>query len=57
MPPSHPLPFCFIPWNEQTIKIKWWAKRRLKTIREENLTKHVGSIYAYVKKAEKIGKY
>jgi len=29
--------------------------RRLKANREENLTKHVGSVYAYVKKAEKLG--
>jgi len=32
------------------------AYRRLKTSREENLTKHVGFVYAYVKKAEQIGK-
>jgi len=29
-----------------------WAYRRLKTNREENLTKHVGFVYAYVKKAK-----
>ena len=29
-----------------------WAYRRLKTSREENLTKYVGFIYAYVKKAQ-----
>jgi len=28
----------------------WWAYRRLKTNREENLTKHVGFVYANVKK-------
>ena len=56
MPPSHPLNFCLIFWNEQTIKVKWWAWWRLKTNREENLTKHAGSVHAYVKKEEKIGK-
>jgi len=29
-----------------------WAYRRLKTNREENLTKHVGFVYAHVKKAK-----
>jgi len=29
-----------------------WAYRRLKTNREEHLTKHVGFVYAYVKKAK-----
>jgi len=29
-----------------------WAYRKLKTKREENLTKHVGFVYAYVKKAK-----
>jgi len=29
-----------------------WAYRRLKTKREENLTKYVGFLYAYVKKAK-----
>jgi len=29
-----------------------WAHRRLKTNREENLTKHVGFVYPYVKKAK-----
>jgi len=29
-----------------------WAYGRLKTNREENLTKHVGFVYAYVKKAK-----
>jgi len=29
-----------------------WACRRLKTNREENLTKHVGFVHAYVKKAK-----
>jgi len=29
-----------------------WAYRRLKTNREENLTKYVGFVYAYVKKAK-----
>jgi len=52
MPPSYPLPFSSIPWNEQTIKVKWWAYRRLKTNWKENLTKHSGSIHAYVKKEE-----
>jgi len=33
-----------------------WAYRRLKTNKEENLTKHVGFVYANVKKAEQIGK-
>jgi len=42
-----------IPWNEKRIKVKWWASRRLKTNREENLTKHAGSMHAYVKKEEK----
>jgi len=32
------------------------AYRRLKTNKEENLTKHVGFVYANVKKAEQIGK-
>jgi len=45
-----------ISWHEQTIKVKWWAWRRLKTNREVNLTKHAGSVHAYVKKEEKIGK-
>jgi len=31
-----------------------WAYQRLKTNREEILTKHVGFVYAYVKKAKKI---
>jgi len=30
-----------------------WAYRRLKTNREENLTKHIGLACAYVKKAKK----
>ena len=29
-----------------------WTYQRLKTNREENLTKHVGFLYAYVKKAK-----
>jgi len=29
-----------------------WAYRRLKTTREENLTKHVGFVYSYAKKAK-----
>jgi len=29
-----------------------WPYRKLKTNREENLTKHVGFVYAYVKKAK-----
>jgi len=29
-----------------------WAYRRFKTNREENLTKYVGFVYAYVKKAK-----
>jgi len=29
-----------------------WAYWRLKTNTEENLTKHVGFVYAYVKKAK-----
>ena len=29
-----------------------WTYRRLKTNREENLTKHAGFVYAYVKKAK-----
>jgi len=29
-----------------------WAYRRWKTNREENLTKYVGFVYAYVKKAK-----
>jgi len=29
-----------------------WAYWRLKTKREDNLTKHVGFVYAYVKKAK-----
>ena len=29
-----------------------WAYRRLKTNREENLTKHVGFVHAYVKNAK-----
>jgi len=29
-----------------------WAYRRLKTNKEESLTKHVGFVYAYAKKAE-----
>jgi len=29
-----------------------WAYQRLKTNREENLTNHVGFVYAYVKKAK-----
>jgi len=33
-----------------------WAYRRLKTTREENLTKLVGFVYAYVKKANEIEK-
>ena len=28
-----------------------WAYRKLKTNREESLTKHVGLVYVYVKKA------
>jgi len=31
-----------------------WAYRRLKTNRVENLTKHVGLVYTYVKKAKNI---
>jgi len=38
------------------VKVKWWAWRRLKTNREEHLTRHAGSVHAYVKKEEKIGK-
>jgi len=33
-------------------KLLRWAYRRLKTNREENLAKHVGFAYAYVKKAK-----
>jgi len=29
-----------------------WACRKLKTNKEENLTKHVGFVYAYVTKAK-----
>jgi len=29
-----------------------WAYRKLKTYREEILTKHVGFVYAYAKKAQ-----
>jgi len=36
------------------IKAKWWACQRLKTNKEENLAKYVGSVYEDVKKAEKI---
>jgi len=56
MPPSYLLIFLFLPWNEQMVKVKWWAWRRLKTNREEHLTRHAGSVHAYVKKEEKIGK-
>ena len=52
---AHPLIFSFDPlewvnyWNAMR-----WTYRRLKTNsnREENLTKHVGFVYAYVKKAK-----
>jgi len=37
------------------IKGKWWVKPRQQNKREENLTKHAFSIYAYVQKEEKIG--
>jgi len=30
-----------------------WAYRKLKTNRKENMTKHVGFVYVYVKKAKK----
>jgi len=38
------------------LKLSGAAYRRLKVIREENLTKYAGNKDAYVKKAEKIGK-
>ena len=47
--------FCLIPGLCKRSKPIGAAYRRLKANREENLTKCAGSIYAYVKKAEKIG--
>jgi len=53
MPPSHHLIFPFDPleWvNYQNVMR--WAYRRLKTNKEKRLTKHVGFVYAYAKKAK-----
>jgi len=41
--------FCLISWNEETIKVKWWAWRTLKPNRVENLTKHASSVHVYAK--------
>jgi len=42
-----------IPWNEQTIKLSCGELiGDLKTNREESLTKYVGFVYAYAKKAK-----
>jgi len=38
------------------LELRGAAHCRLKTNMEENLTKYAGSIYEYVKKAEKIGR-
>jgi len=52
-PNTHPLIFPFIPWNEYTIKMSCdELTGNSKTNREESLTKHVGFVYAYAKKAK-----
>jgi len=43
------------PWSKR-LKPSGAAYQKIKTNREENLTNYGGSIYAYVKKAEKIGR-
>ena len=65
MPPSHPLIFPFDPlecvkcecvvWSPWNVSIKMSCGELtgdLKTSREESLTKHVGFVYVYAKKAE-----
>jgi len=53
MPPWHPWIFSFDPLDwENYRKAMRWACRKLKTNKEENLTKHVGFVYAYVTKAK-----
>jgi len=52
MPPPHLLIFRLIPAMSKLLKSHAVDYRRLKTSREENLTKHVGFLYAYVKKAK-----
>jgi len=53
MQPSHPLMISFDPLE----RVKYWETmrwdyRRLNTNWEENLTKHVGSVHAYIKKSK-----
>jgi len=43
------------PWDK-LLKLSGAIYRRLKPNREENVIKYAWSIYAYVKKAEKIGR-
>jgi len=53
MPPLHPSLLWFDPLESANYsKAMRWAYRRPKTNREENLTKHVGAVYAYVKKVK-----
>jgi len=52
MPPSHPLIFPYDPLEWVSYyNVMRWANRIFKN-REESLTKHVGFVYVYAKKAK-----